>query len=78
MSEVTQSILERAMRLSDVDRGLIAEQLLASLDSANGDYSTWASEIQLRLDEVRSGKSKPIPWDEARQQILEDGDGDAC
>lgn len=78
MSEVTQSILERAMRLSDVDRGLIAEQLLASLDTANGDDSTWASEIQLRLDEVRSGKSKPIPWDEARRQILEDGDGDAC
>jgi hypothetical protein len=32
-------------------------------------------EIRSRVEEVRSGQVKPIPWAEAREQIMNDRDG---
>lgn len=77
MNDTSQNLLERAMNLPETDRGRLAEQLLASLESATDAdrEAAWSNEIHQRLEEVRSGKSKPIPWEEARRQILEDSDG---
>jgi hypothetical protein len=35
------------------------------------DLPTWDEEIRMRIDGIRSGRVKPIPWAEARRSIPE-------
>ena len=35
----------------------------------------WSEEIRTRIEDVRSGRVKSVPWVEAREQILADDDG---
>ena len=76
MSETVKTILHAASQLSERDRGEVVAHLLEHLDSpAESDVGdSWSAEILGRLEDVRSGRSAPVPWKEARRQILEDGD----
>ncbi len=76
MSESVRTILDQALQLSEADRGAVAARLLESLDPAGESdvERAWADEVRERLDEVRSGRVTPVPWDEARRQIAEDDD----
>jgi putative addiction module component (TIGR02574 family) len=38
--------------------------------------AAWADEIKARLDDVRAGRVTPVPWEEARRQIMADDDAD--
>jgi putative addiction module component (TIGR02574 family) len=76
MGENLRTVLDGAMALSESERGEVAARLLASLDSPGETdvEQSWADEIQKRLADVRSGGETTVPWEEARRQILEDGD----
>jgi putative addiction module component (TIGR02574 family) len=76
VSESVRTILDQALQLSEADRGAVAARLLESLDPAGESdvERAWADEVRERLDEVRSGRVTPVPWDEARRQIAEDDD----
>ncbi|HXG08989.1 MAG TPA: addiction module protein [Gemmataceae bacterium] len=62
---------EDALKLPESERAAIAARLIESLDPdvdedapATGDV-----EIARRLQELDSGRVKPVPWPEARRQI---------
>jgi putative addiction module component (TIGR02574 family) len=74
MTQAAKSLLESLLQLPDSDRGELAAVLLDSLDGdaeENVD-SEWAEEIRSRVEEVRNGQVKTIPWSVAREQIMDD------
>jgi putative addiction module component (TIGR02574 family) len=77
MTQDAKSLLESLLQLTESDRGELAAMLLESLDSGDDEdaESEWVEEIRSRVEEVRSGQVKPIPWAEAREQIMDDRDG---
>ena len=71
MSKTTENILNNAMRLSTTERAELAAALLASLDGEPDDAveAAWATEIQRRVERVRSGEAKGRPWSEVRERL---------
>lgn len=61
-----------ALKLPPEERAALAASLLDSLEEAvdEGAEAAWASEIAKRLEELDSGRVIPVPWAEARRQIL--------
>ena len=66
-------LLEEALKLSPEARAALAASLLESLDEEVDEdaEAAWAQEIAKRIHELDSGAVTPIPWPEARRQILE-------
>ena len=65
-------ILEKALELSDQERGELIDRLAASLDEGppdEGVEEAWSEEIKRRIDEIDSGKAKMIPLSEFRRRI---------
>lgn len=79
MSERATSVLTEVLGWSADERGELAARLLDSLDPApdDGAEAAWAAEVRARLADLRAGRVTPVPWAEARQQILADDDGEA-
>jgi putative addiction module component (TIGR02574 family) len=71
MSPDVSELLKKALALPAEARAALAGSLLDSLDDAV-DVSAeeeWSNEIARRIEELDSGKVKPIPWAEARRQV---------
>ena len=67
----TKKILEEALSLPVEERALIADSLLRSLNTPNtGIDEKWTAVAKRRLQELRSGKVKPIPGDEVFEKAL--------
>lgn len=81
MSTNVEEITAAALALPEADRANLLARLMDSLDDAPGSEDltdeAWEAEIARRLEEVRSGKEKGIPWEEVRKRLLEDAHGDA-
>lgn len=73
MSGKGQRLLEEALTLPPTERADLAATLLDSLDEGGdeGVEKAWAEEIQRRVEDVESGRVKPIPWSEARERLLQ-------
>jgi putative addiction module component (TIGR02574 family) len=72
MTPQISKVLEKALTLSNQDRGLLIGQLIESLDEGpaeEGVEEAWAKEIKRRLDDIRSGKVKMIPGEEVRRRL---------
>jgi putative addiction module component (TIGR02574 family) len=72
MSPDISELLKKALALPPEARAALAGSLLESLDDEPADASVeaaWLEEIKRRIEELDSGKVKPIPWAEARRQI---------
>ena len=72
MTPQASEVLEKALSLSEQERGLLIDRLIASLDDGPADEGVeqaWAGDIKLRVDEVRSGKVELIPGDEVRRRL---------
>ena len=71
MSTIVEQLAEQAMNLPGESRARLADLLVASLDAdALTDIDRlWLSEAKRRRDEVRSGKVKTIPGDEALRSV---------
>jgi len=71
MTQDVSELLKKALALPAEARAALAGSLLESLDETV-DVSAeeeWSDEIARRIQELDSGKVKPVPWSEARRQI---------
>ena len=71
MAIPVEQIIEEALALPGEARALLADRLVESLDPADESriHALWAVEVQRRLDEVRSGRVKAVPGDEALARV---------
>ena len=71
MSPDVSELLKKALALPPEARAALAGSLLESLDDTVDEAAEeeWNKEIARRIQELDSGKVKPIPWEEARRQI---------
>jgi putative addiction module component (TIGR02574 family) len=71
MTREVAELLEKALSLPPEARAALAGSLLESLDNTVDTRAeeAWSAEIANRIQELDSGKVKPIPWSEARRQI---------
>ncbi|OGR07000.1 MAG: addiction module protein [Deltaproteobacteria bacterium RIFOXYD12_FULL_50_9] len=61
----SQDILEQALKLKPVERFIVVEGLIRSLDEPNRSIDAiWAVEAEKRLLAFRSGKLEGIPMEE--------------
>ena len=67
-----EAITAAALALPEGQRADLLCRLMDSLDDPpDADVEqAWDAEIARRLEDVRSGKEKGIPWEEARKQIF--------
>jgi putative addiction module component (TIGR02574 family) len=73
-NDLSQELLNDAMRLPDAQRAALVAALIESLDNdvdASAE-AAWSTEIARRLREVESGQVKTIPWPQARRMIAAD------
>jgi putative addiction module component (TIGR02574 family) len=69
--DVSELLKKKALALPPEARAALAGSLLESLDEkvdASAEEE-WSREIARRIEELDSGKVKPVPWAEARRQI---------
>lgn len=74
MDEAARTLLYKALVLDDRDRAHLATELLRSLDEPDSDSQEevdrlWAIEIERRSNQLRTGSSRGVPWDEVRSRI---------
>lgn len=71
MNRDVSELLKKALALPAEARAALAGSLLESLDETvdASAEEAWNREILRRIEELDSGKVKPIAWAEARQQI---------
>jgi len=71
MTREVAELLRQALALPVDARAALAGRLIESLDDTVDPSAEekWSREIARRIEELDSGKVKPIPWAEARQQI---------
>ena len=78
MAPNAEKLLQEALSLSEDARVDLAEALLESVEGEPADKgadAAWSAEAKRRLEEVRSGTVKPVPWEEAERQIFDPTDG---
>jgi putative addiction module component (TIGR02574 family) len=70
MSPKTDELLQKAMSLPLKDRAELASSLIDSLDQTVDEDAelAWQQEVVRRMDEIRSGKVKTIPWREVQRK----------
>jgi putative addiction module component (TIGR02574 family) len=67
----TVKLIEEALSLPVEERALIADSLLRSLNAPDIAIDTkWTEAAKRRLQELRSGKVKPISGDEVFFEVL--------
>ncbi len=71
MSLTFEQIMEEALSLSADSRALLADRLVESLDPVEDERirDLWVNEARRRLDDVRSGRVKTIPADQALERV---------
>ena len=76
MTDAAKKLMREAMALPSEERRRLGLALLESIDELEGDdeivlHDAWNAEIVRRIERVRSGESKPIPWEEAEARLRE-------
>jgi putative addiction module component (TIGR02574 family) len=71
MNQEVTDLLKKALALPPEARAALAGSLLESLDDTvdGSAEEEWNEEIARRIQELDSGKVKPVPWAEARRQV---------
>jgi putative addiction module component (TIGR02574 family) len=70
MSPETDELRQKAMTLPLEERAELACSLIDSLDQTVDEDAelAWQQEVVRRMDEIRSGKVKTIPWREVQRK----------
>jgi putative addiction module component (TIGR02574 family) len=74
MSPEADELLKKAMALPPEERGALAAHLIESLDEGEPDLDVeeaWQHEVARRMEEIDSGKVKPVPWLEVKRRARE-------
>jgi len=70
MSEEISELLKKALALPAAAHAALAGSLLESLDeTVDEGAAAWQEEIARRIQELDSGKVRPVAWAIARRQI---------
>ncbi len=71
MTQDVSELLKKALALPAEARAALADSLLDSLDDTVDATAEeeWSQEILRRIQELDSGKARPVPWAEARRQV---------
>jgi len=71
MNDDLDQVLAAAMKLPPEGRAALVGSLLASLDDETEEdvEAAWAAEIRRRLEDIRSGRVRPIDWNVARRTL---------
>jgi putative addiction module component (TIGR02574 family) len=73
MTPQVSEVLEKVLSLSTQERGLLIDRLIESLDEGpaeEGVEAAWAEEIKRRVDDIRSGKVKTLPYEQVRRRLV--------
>ena len=69
-------MLQQALSLSPEEQEALASSLFSNLDremsegsAEEGVAQAWAEEIKHRIDDIQSGKTKMIPYEEVRRRL---------
>jgi putative addiction module component (TIGR02574 family) len=75
MTLPAEELLDEAMKLPESERRVLALRLLESVgdESLEEVERAWVEEARKRLNDIRAGRSQPVPWDEARGRIFPRG-----
>ena len=72
MTATYDTVLQDALSLSLEERSRIATRLIESVDDDDFELSpAWQAEIERRIEDVRSGKSRRIPHEEVMAEMRE-------
>jgi putative addiction module component (TIGR02574 family) len=71
MSELVAQLLKMALGLSAAERAELACSLIESLHESDEEYvqAAWDAEIVQRMEDLNSGKVKPVSLEEARRRL---------
>ncbi len=79
MSQLTpelSKLLKEALSLSVEEQEVLANSLISNLGGVvdeglgeEGAEKAWAAEIKRRVDDIRSGKTQMIPYEEVRRRL---------
>ena len=61
MSNELEIVEAQALKLSPEERAQLADRLIASLFEDHEIEDAWAAEVERRIEEVESGRTKLIP-----------------
>jgi putative addiction module component (TIGR02574 family) len=69
MSEEATELLKRALTLPLRERAELASSLMESLDLILDEdvEAAWQEEIARRIEDLRAGTAKTVPWTEVRK-----------
>lgn len=65
MSSQLEAVEAQALKLAAEERAQLADRLIASLFEDHEVEGAWAAEVERRIAEIESGRSKLIPAEEA-------------
>ena len=70
MSEEATTLLKNVLTLPADERAELASSLIDSLDSTCDEdvEAAWQAEIARRIERLRSGTAKTIPWEDVRKK----------
>jgi putative addiction module component (TIGR02574 family) len=71
MSQEALDLLKKALNLPLAERAELAGSLIESLDESDdvSVQAAWDTEIVRRMEDLRSGKVKPVSLEEARRRL---------
>ncbi len=71
MTPTVEQITEEALSLPSEARALLADRLVESLNPSEDGYvrQLWQKEAITRRDDVRAGRVKTVPGDEALERV---------
>jgi putative addiction module component (TIGR02574 family) len=75
MTFPAEELLDEAMKLPESERRVLALRILESVGDEPPEEieRAWVEEARTRLNDIRSGRSHPVPWEEARSRIFARG-----
>ena len=72
MGDAARKLIDQALALPEDEREVMAVELMASLGDGDDDWEeAWATEIDRRVDEIRSGRVELRPWSEVKADLLQ-------
>jgi len=74
MSKAAQAVIDSALKLTEKERDLVIDRLMGSFEAEHAEELAFRRELRRRIEDVESGKVKPIPWEVGRQMIVDDKD----
>ena len=75
MSEEAIELLKRALTLPLEERAELASSLMESLDLIQDEdvEAAWQEEIARRIEDLRTGRAKTVPWAGVRKRGVMEG-----